>query len=135
MTVKDLDYLRWRYGSLSLYRAIRVHRGGRLAGLAIFRLQRRGPLLGARVCELLVAGGDRRVARHLLRQVVKAAPVDHLTCHFPSRSAQRQAAVQCGFLRVPRGPVPVIWLLSRAVVPDPSRPASWALCLGDFDLL
>ncbi|MGB9183560.1 MAG: GNAT family N-acetyltransferase [Solirubrobacteraceae bacterium] len=134
-TVKDLDYLRWRYGSLSLYRAVRVQRGGRLAGMAIFRVRRRGPRLVLTICELLVAGSDRRLARQLLRQVVNASPADFLICHFPSRSTQRQAAVQCGFLHLPRGPVPTIRLLSTDMVPDPTRQASWALCLGDLDLL
>lgn len=134
-TVKDLDYLRWRYGSLSLYRAIRVQRAGRLAGMAIFRVRRRGPRLVSTICELLVARGDRRLARQLLRQVVKASPANFLICHFPSRSTQRQVAVQCGFVHLPRGPVPTIRLLSTDMVPDPTRQASWALCLGDLDLL
>lgn len=134
-TVKDLDYLRWRYGSLSLYRAIRVQRNGRLAGMAIFRIHRRGPLLVSTVCELFVAGSDRGLARNLLRQVVKASPVDYLVCHFPLRSTQRQAALQCGFVRMPRGPVPTIRVFGDGIVPDPAQRASWALCLGDFDLL
>ncbi len=134
-TVKDLDYLRWRYGSLSLYRAVRMQRAGSLVGMAIFRVRSRGPRSVSTICEVLVARDDRRLARQLLRQVVKASPVDFLVCHFPSRSTLRQVAVQCGFVQVPRGPVPIIRLSSTDMVPDPTRQASWALCLGDLDLL
>ena len=134
-TLKDLPYLRWRYGSLSAYRAIREERAGRLAGLAIFRVRRKGPLWTSTVCELLVGRGDRRLARHLLRRVVKAAPVDYVACHFPPRSTPRRAAVRCGFVPLPRGPVPTIRLLREDIVPDPTGRAAWALCLGDLDLL
>lgn len=133
-TVKNLDYLRWRYGALAGYRAIRVEQEGRLAGMAVYRIRRRGSLRAATICELLVARGDLPTAQTLLRRVVRATPVDFLTCHFPSRHLARRAAIRGGFFRLPGGPVALVDQLKENFVPDPSRPASWALCLGDLDL-
>ncbi|MDQ6835014.1 MAG: GNAT family N-acetyltransferase [Actinomycetota bacterium] len=134
-TVKDLDYLRWRYGTLGIYRAVRVERGGRLTGLAIFRIRPRGRSWVSTLCEVLVFPGDRRTARRLLDQVVHAAAVDYVICQFPPGSTARRAAMRCGFLRVRSGPVPTVSLLRQGVVPDPTEAASWAICLGDLDLL
>jgi GNAT superfamily N-acetyltransferase len=134
-TVKDVEYLRWKYGLLDTYRAIREERGGRLAGLAIVRARRSGPLAGSTVYELFVARGDRRLARHLLRKAVKAAPVDYVTCHFPSRTTPRDAAVRCGFVPARTGPVPAVKMVRDGVSPDPHDLSSWALCLGDFEMV
>jgi GNAT superfamily N-acetyltransferase len=134
-TLKDLEYLRWRFGAISVYRAIRQERAGRLAGLAIFRVRRKGRLWTSTICELLVARGDHRLAGQLLRQVAEAAPVAYVSCHFPPRSTPRRAAFRCGFVPLPRGPVPTVRLLREDVAPDPVQQASWALCLGDLDLL
>jgi GNAT superfamily N-acetyltransferase len=133
-TVRDLDYLAWRYGGLGIYRAIREGRDGRLAGLAIFRIRRRGRFRVAVVCELLVAHGDRAVARRLLRRVARAAAVDYIICHFPSGSAARQAAILFGFVRVPWGPAPTVRRVQEQLDPDPTERDSWAICLGDLDL-
>jgi len=135
VTAKDLDYLRWRYGSLMAYRAIREEREGRLAGMAIFRVRRRSPLSASTVCELLVEPGDLRTAHHLLQRAVQAAPVDYLTCHVPSGSAARRAALRCGFVRLPGGPTTTVQQLKDGILPDPTRRDSWALSLGDLDLL
>src|SRR5271167_51058 len=51
VTVKDIDYLRWRYGHFEEYRAVRA--AGREGGTAIFRPRRRGPFWVLDVCELL----------------------------------------------------------------------------------
>lgn len=134
-TVKDLDYLRWRYGRLEVYRAIREHRDGQLAGLAIFRVRPRGRTWMTVICELLVPSDELRVARRLLHRVVRAAAVDYVVCHFPAGSTARRAAVRCGFVKVRSGPVVIVRRLHEHVVPDPTERDSWAICLGDLDLL
>jgi GNAT superfamily N-acetyltransferase len=129
-TAKDLEYLRWRYGQSEQYRAIRAEVGGGIEGMAIFRLQRHGRLWIARVCELIAARNDRRIARHLLNRIGKAAPVDLVSCCFPSR---RDAAL-CGFAPSSRGSILMVRPLRPDVAPDPTRRASWALSLGDLEL-
>lgn len=135
-TARDVDYLRWRYGPASGldYRAIREDRGGRLRGLALFRVRRRAALWEATVAEVMVAPGDGRTARRLLRGVVAAAPVDHLTGHFPRGSAVARAARWTRFVRAPGGMTFVVHPL-RAVEPDPTTLSSWALSLGDLEVL
>lgn len=131
VTAKDLDYLRWRYGHFDEYRALTADADGRCAGLAIFRVRRHGRVWVSQVCELLIEQGDQRTARRLLRRVKKAAPADVIACAFRSR---RQAA-RCGFLESPRGAALTANPLREDIVPDPTSGGSWALSLGDLELL
>ena len=61
-TRRDLDYLRWRYGSAPGldYRGMLMEEGGTIRGLALFRVRPRGRLWETTVDELIVAPGDRR---------------------------------------------------------------------------
>jgi GNAT superfamily N-acetyltransferase len=131
VTAKDLDYLRWRYGRFEEYRALRtdVHSGG--SGLVIFRARRHGSFWVSHVCELFVEQDDRRTARRLLRQVRDAAPADLVTCSFSSR---RHAALS-GFVPYRGGTVLTTYPLQQNLVLDPTQRASWALSLGDVELL
>jgi GNAT superfamily N-acetyltransferase len=135
-TPRDLRYLRWRYGSAPLldYRAVREDRDGELAGIALFRVRPRGELWETTVAEVIVRPGDRTTARRLIRRVIDAALVDHLACHFPSRSQEARAALSTGFLRVPGGVTFVIQPLLEEVQPDPTELRSWALTLGDLEV-
>jgi GNAT superfamily N-acetyltransferase len=134
-TQRDPTYLRWRYGSAPHldYRVVRDEQGGRLRGLAIFRLRGRGRLVETTVTEVLTGPGDVPSARRLLRRVVAASPSDHLTCHFPVGSAAARAARRSGFLRTPAGMVLVVKPL-RAVRPDPTTMRSWGVTLGDLEV-
>jgi GNAT superfamily N-acetyltransferase len=137
-TARDLAYLRWRYGSAPHldYRAIRELRGGRLAGLAIFRVHRTTPPLKATVAEVIVRPGDSRTARRLLRAVVAAAPgADYFVCHFPTRSPQARGAWRAGFVRSPRGVMLMSDALRDDVSPKPTDAHNWALSLGDLEVL
>lgn len=129
-TVKDLDYLRWRYGHFEEYRAIETDpRSG--AGMVIFRTRRHGPFWVADVCELFVEHGDRRTARHLLQLVRGAAQTDFIRCSFSSR---HHAAV-FGFLQT-HGPTVLMTMpLQHSLSPDPTRRTSWDLSHGDLELL
>ena len=136
-TVPDLEYLRWRYGEVGGYRAVCEFHGGRLTGLAVFRIRVRVRGRGrvTNVCELLVREGDHRSARRLLSRVAAATAADFVVCHFPSGSTARRAAVRGGFIRAPFGLLPTVRRLKDGVVPDPVAPEAWALTLGDFDQL
>lgn len=131
VTVKDLDYLRWRYGCFDEYRALAVEGEGRCSGLAVFRVHRHGRFWVSQVCELLIERGDLRVARRLLRLVRKAASADVLACAFPSHVQ----AARCGFLASPRGAALTANPLREGIVPDPTLAASWSLSMGDLELL
>jgi GNAT superfamily N-acetyltransferase len=122
-TVSDLAYLRWRYQPvLADYRAI-AEPG---AGLAIFRLRRRGKLCEATICELLAADGG--TAARLLREVARAAPFDYLVAAAPLARA--------GLIRSPLGgPQLGVTLYREHVDPDPVRRSSWALSMGDIERL
>ena len=75
------------------------------------------------------------MARRLLRRVAQATTVDFVVCHFPQGSAARHAAIQSGFVRVRSGPAPTVRPLVEHVDPDPTKRSSWAISLGDLDLL
>lgn len=130
-TVKDLEYLRWRYGKIEDYRAVRVEADGAMAGLAIFRVRRNRSARVTRVCELLVAEDDRRLGGRLLRAVRAAAPTEFISCRFRSR----RAAALFGFVPSPRGTALLANPLRPDLSPDPTRHASWGLSLGDLELI
>jgi GNAT superfamily N-acetyltransferase len=135
-TPKDTLYLRWRYAEAPGlgYRAVTRERGGMLLGLALFRVRRRRGAWEATIAETLVRSGDRGTARHLLAAVADSTPVDHLACAFPSGSEASRGARRARFLRVPGG-VRLIANPLRPVGPDPTSLRSWALSLGDLEVL
>src|SRR5690606_8497891 len=124
-TDRSAAYLAWRYGSPPLHYRALVAPGGIEAGLAVFRLRRRGAALEAAICELLVPPDDRRTGPALVRQVLRATGADHAVQIGRARPAP-------GTLPVPgQGPTPV-W---RDLTETPMPPAeSWALALGDIEL-
>lgn len=135
-TNRDLQYLRWRYGSVPGldYRAITVGPPDRPEGVAIFRIRRRGTSWESSVVEIITAGDDVASARRLLRTVAAAAPVDHLVAHLPKRSAGARAALRAGYVGVPYGVTFVVRPLRDGLRPDPSSMDSWALSLGDLEV-
>ena len=135
-TRRDLDYLRWRYaGTPRLdYRAVRVHDGSELAGIGFFRVRPRGELWESTVAEVIVRWGDVTTVRHLLRRVVHAAPVDHLTCYFPSGSTPARGTGRSGFVPTPWGMTFLVNPLNEGLHPEPTELRSWALTLGDLEV-
>jgi GNAT superfamily N-acetyltransferase len=134
-TAYDLDALRWRYDHvLADYRAVVEHDGGRLAGLAIFRLGRRGALWELAVCELMARPGDERTVRRLLRQVAGAARADHVAA-IPGPSCSPALLARGGFVPSPVGKAAFGIASYGDHEPDPYRPDSWCLSLGDLERL
>ena len=134
-TPRDPEYLGWRYASAPGldYRAVVEERSGRLRGLAIFRVRRRGRLWESAVTELIALPGERAVARRLLHRVSKAARVDHVICAFPAATAPLSTGARAGFLPTRRGPTLAVKPL-RPVSPDPGDLRSWSLSVGDLEL-
>jgi len=135
MTLRTPEYLRWRYASAPLldYHAAIAEEAGEVVGLVVFRVRSRGRLCEAMVTELLVRRGDHATGRRLLRRVVHAAGVDHLTCSFPEGTSARRASRACGFVSTGKGVMLVANLLGP-VSPDPRRLESWAITLGDVEV-
>jgi GNAT superfamily N-acetyltransferase len=135
-TPRTAGYLRWRYAQTPLldYRAVREFRQGRLVGIALFRVRPRGAIWETMLADLIVPATDRRTARHLLNRVARAAPVDHVTCHFPRGWVQGIAARQAGYFRAPVGRRLISKPLRNNLNPDPLNPDSWALTLGDLEV-
>jgi GNAT superfamily N-acetyltransferase len=130
-TVRDIEYLRWRYGQLEEYRAVRTTAGSSRAGLAIFRMRRRGALWVADICELLLEPGEHALARRLLRDVRNSAASDLLMCSFRSPCA----AAAYGFVQASRGVTLMTYPLAPRSRPDQQVGVAWALSRGDLELL
>ncbi|HEX2030307.1 MAG TPA: GNAT family N-acetyltransferase [Actinomycetota bacterium] len=136
-TPRDPEYLRWRYVDVPglAYRAVPYEAGGRLRGLAIFRLRSRRRRWECSLAEVLVGSGDRATAGRLLRAVAAACPrAAHVAALFPPRSTPAAAARRRSFVRIPLGPTLMVRLLAREISPDPTARASWALSLGDVEV-
>jgi len=137
VTLRSVAFLRWRYAAAPDmdYRAVTAEAGGRLRGMGIFRVQRRGRLLEAVVTELLIDTTDSDgAASSLLRRIARAAPVDHLACSFAAGSDADRAVRRAGYLPTPGGILLVVNPLSAAVSPDPVLTRSWGLTLGDLEI-
>jgi hypothetical protein len=130
-TERTREYLRWRYGRFEDYRAICVPGAGAADGVAVFRCRRHGAFWVSHVCEVLVERDDRRLVRRLLQGVRDAAPVDFIRCSFASRA---QAASH-GFLHSRGRLLLSTYPLRPDCAPNPTRPGSWALSIGDLELL
>lgn len=129
-TLKHDDYLRWRYGRWSSYRAVRLDAPGQ-AGLAIFRSRRHGRFVLADVCELLLERREAGLERQLLRHVAAASQADFVLCNFSSR----RSAAASGSLGYRTREALMAHVLGEQLPPDPSLPGSWALSRGDLELL
>jgi predicted N-acetyltransferase YhbS len=130
VTAADARFLRWRYGWSETYRALTVEQGGR-AAMAIFRVQRHGRISVAHICELLVERDDRRLTRRLVRAVRQAARTEFLIVALRSDGL----ATRCGLVRSRHAATIAVNPLRADLVPDPTKPQSWALSLGDLELI
>jgi hypothetical protein len=135
-TPRDVSYLRWRYGNVPHlgYHSVRIQRGGRLDGLAIFRVRRRGTSTECAIAELFTRHLDRATAKRLLSAIGRATRVDHMTCSFAKGSDPERAAILRGFLPSPKGPTLVVRPLADDLVPEPTNLDSWRLSLGDLEV-
>jgi GNAT superfamily N-acetyltransferase len=126
-TARTPEYLRWRYGSAALgYRAIAIDDDPG-AGLAVFRLRRRGNAVEAGVCDVLVPDGAADAARYLLRAVARETSADYAV-------RVGRPVLPAGYVPFPRqGPI-LTWrpLADRSPTPQ-LRDLDFAL--GDVELL
>jgi GNAT superfamily N-acetyltransferase len=125
-TARTVEYLRWRYGLAALgYRAIALDNPA--AGLAVFRLRRRGDAVEVGVSEVLVPRGADGAARRLLRAVARETGADYAV-------RVGRPLLRAGFVPFPRqGPV-----LTWRPLADRSAPPTRGdldLALGDVELL
>lgn len=122
-TRRTREYLQWRYGLPSLdYRAA-IMPGGVAAGVAFFRVRRRGPAREATVCDVLVAGDDHSGERHLIREVATSSGADYVL---------RVPKLRGGGVPLPRqGPI----ITTRPIESRAPTVDGWALSLGDVELL
>jgi hypothetical protein len=134
-TLRTPEFLRWRYGPPLDYRAVAEEEGGRLRGLAIFRLRPRGRMWEAGVTELLVRPGDTEVARRLLRAVARTAPADYVVAGPPAGTTAAAALRRAGFVLRAPGPRVLVWPFREGLRPDPCSESSWAFMLGDLEQL
>jgi hypothetical protein len=130
VTAADAQFLRWRYGWSQAYRGLVVERGGR-AAMAIFRVQRHRRFSVTHVCELLVEHDDRRLTRMLIRAVRQATRSDFVVAALRSH----RLATSCGLVRLRHATTITVKSLRTSLAPDPTQPTSWALSLGDLELI
>jgi GNAT superfamily N-acetyltransferase len=126
-TNRTAAYLRWRYGFAPLaYRAVTLDDDVR-AGVAVFRVRRRGPARECALCDVLAPAGKPGAHRALLRSVARHCRADYVI-RLGGAPFDRN-----GFVRAPRqGPV-LTWYPLRPDVPGHRRD-DWALSLGDVEL-
>jgi len=122
-TRRTVEYLRWRYGLPLLDYRVAVMPGGIAAGVAFFRVRRRGAAREATLCDVLVPGDDPSASRQLIRDVAGRARADYVL---------RVPTARDGGIPLPRqGPI----LTTRTIERRAPAFDRWALSLGDVELL
>jgi GNAT superfamily N-acetyltransferase len=126
-TNRTPDFMRWRYGYEPFaYRAVTLDEDVR-AGLAVFRLRRRGAAVECALCDVIVPAGDTGARRALLRSVVRQCGADYVI------RIDGRAIDGTGFVRAPmQGPILVHKPLAPGVPGASLR--DWSLTLGDVEL-
>jgi GNAT superfamily N-acetyltransferase len=126
-TARTAEYLRWRYGLAALgYRAIAID-DDPAAGVAVFRLRRRGDAVEVGVSEVLVPAGADRAARQLLRAVARETGADYAV-------RVGKPELRAGYVPFPRqGPILTWRPLADHSTPPTRRDLD--LTLGDVELL
>jgi hypothetical protein len=119
-TLRSSAYLKWRYGFRPLAYRVTLRKATPDEGLGIFRLRRRGAIVEATVCELLVPDDDRRARAELLRRVRQSVDSDVVV----------SAATAPGLL-TRGGPMLTARALGAIDIPPLS---GWNLSVGDFEL-
>jgi predicted N-acetyltransferase YhbS len=126
-TPRTSAYLRWRYAFAPLaYRAVTLDHDVR-AGLAIFRVRRRGPARECVLCEVLAPDGEPGASRALIRSVVRACGADYVIRSGGPLVDRR------GFIRLPRQGPMLTWRRLAAHTPG-GHLSDWDLALGDVEL-
>lgn len=135
-TDRNADMLRWRFAAASGldYRALAVDgSGGALAGVAIVRGRRRGPLHETVVADVVVRDGDEATRRRLLRDAVRAGG-DHAAAHLPADTALAATGRRLGFVGPP-GLGMTLAARALADVPvDVTRLDAWRFALADLEV-
>jgi GNAT superfamily N-acetyltransferase len=126
-TERTAEYLRWRYGLAALgYRAIAID-DDPAAGLAIFRVRRRGDATEAGISDVIVPNGADGTRRRLLSLVGRRTGADYAI-------RVGRPLLRAGFVPFPRqGPI----LTYRPLADTAPAPAlsDLDLSLGDVELL
>lgn len=134
-TATDLTYLRWRYcdpPGLD-YRAVPVVHAGRLTGLGIGRLRRRGTLREFTLAEVLVDPNYPEASRTVLRRARRSG-VDYVATHLPLGSPAARGLRAAGYATSRRVGLTLTELPLSDLVVDPAFPANWSLSLGDLEV-
>jgi GNAT superfamily N-acetyltransferase len=126
-TERTAEYLRWRYGLAALgYRAIAID-DDPAAGIAIFRVRRRGAATEAGISDVIVPNGAAATRRRLLGLVARGTGADYAI-------RVGRPLLRAGFLPFPRqGPILTYRPLADAA-PAPAL-GDLDLSLGDVELL
>ncbi|WP_431677607.1 GNAT family N-acetyltransferase [Kitasatospora sp. KL5] len=129
------DFLRWRYGDAPGldYRVVTCHRGGELAGLAVGRPRRRGPLHEFTLADVIVRPGDRGSAARLLREAARAG-CDHVAGHLAAGTEAAAAARRAGYLTAPRTGMVLAARSPSGPLAAGRTPADWRFNLGDLEV-
>lgn len=127
-TRRSGDFLRWRYAEAPLGYRVLCLPGGPSAGLAVFRLRRRGTALEATIDDLLVPPGEPASVGRLVRAVRRASRADYAI------AVPAVGGVSHGLLPLPnQGPL-LTWRRVAAHDDRGSRMSDWAFSLGDIEL-
>ncbi len=137
-TVKDIDFIRWRYTRhpQHVYYVNKHYSSGMLDGVAFYRINNRYNSIELMIDDIITISDRPDVVRSLLVNIIKQVPCDYIVAHTAKQSVIHSVMKQLNFRTVPRkGPR----LVSKPVLADKMKKetlmelSNWNLCLGDVE--
>jgi hypothetical protein len=144
--IRDRSFSAWRYAGRpdAGYRVLLVQVEGRPAASVCYRFLPFRGLRSAFLLDFLVAPGEKRAARLLLKAVTDMARREGavlLSALLPGRGPSRDVLLRGGLIRIPTRfhPQSIVFTVkglgAYAEVPELTRPSAWFYSWADLDLV
>lgn len=137
-TVRNFDYLHWRYGQhptiqYGVY-AEKDASSGQLLGFAILRPNQRHGWQEVVLTDLFLTQPNKDIGKQLLHNLARHIRADYLIAHFAEHTLELHLLQRSAFLRLPRQGMIFTVRPLQPGLDKLIRPDQWDLSLGDLEI-
>ncbi len=139
-TVRDWDYLQWRYGQhphieYGVYALGDTEQPSKLAGFAILRPNLRNKWQEVVLAEMFLGEPDSKESSRFLRLLAKEVKSDYLIAHFGLGTVEQAMLRRSGYWAAPgQGISFTVRPLQEENTAYFAQPSAWDLSLGDLEI-
>ena len=138
-TVRDWDYLQWRYGEhphiqYGVYTLGYPEQPSKLAGFAILRPNIRNKWQEVVLAEIFLGKLGSKETGGFLRLLANEVKSDYLIAHFGPKTLEHALLRAAGYLAAPRQGISFTVRPLQGNTVDFTQPSAWDLSLGDLEI-